>query len=83
MVVREDFQKKILKSKGERVGGRGKSNVGRGTGASYPVPSRSENNQCSRSPGSDEHGLGGQRRKCFKDKRVTWCPTLLMDEKQK
>ena len=26
---------------------------------------------------------GGQRRKCFKDKRVTWCPTLLMHEKHK
>lgn len=29
MVVREGFQKKILKSKGVRVGGRRKSNVGR------------------------------------------------------
>lgn len=73
-MVREDFQKKILKSKGVRVGGRGKSNVGRGTGASYPVPLRSENSQCSRSPGSDEHGLGGQRRKQGLD--LTWPSSL-------
>lgn len=72
-MVREDFQKKILKSKGVRVGGR-EEQCGQGNRSQLPSTVEVKTVSAAGAQRVSEHGLGGQRRKQGLD--LTWPSSL-------